>query len=118
MFDDVFDDMALQRLSVPATAPGGMSRRKFLQLVGGGAGLAAGAVSLAPMLDQMRAFAAPPIGPTDGVLVLLMLEGGNDGLNTLIPYGSRRVLRQAPAHRDPAEPGPGAQRRPTGSIPR
>jgi uncharacterized protein (DUF1501 family) len=96
MIDDVFDDMAPQRLSVPATAPGGMSRRKFLQLVGGGAGLAAGAVSLAPMLDQLRAFAAPPIGPQDGVLVLLMLEGGNDGLNTLIPYTSGEYYDKRP----------------------
>jgi uncharacterized protein (DUF1501 family) len=84
------DDLALTRLSVPATAPGGMSRRRFLQLAGGGAGLAAGAASLSPLLDQLRAFAAPPIGPRDGVLVLLMMDGGNDGLNTLVPYGNGR----------------------------
>ncbi len=88
MNEEAFDDLALARLSVPAAAPGGMSRRKFMQIVGGGAGLAAGAVSLGPMIDQLRAFAAPAIGPKDGILVLLMLEGGNDGLNTLIPYGS------------------------------
>ncbi|MGZ4737425.1 MAG: DUF1501 domain-containing protein [Acidimicrobiia bacterium] len=87
MFDEAFDDLALRRLSVPARAPGGMSRRRFLQLAGGGVGLAAGAVALTPMLEQMAAFAAPPIGPTDGVLVLLMLDGGNDGLNMVIPRG-------------------------------
>jgi uncharacterized protein (DUF1501 family) len=88
--DEAFDDLALQRLSVPATAPGGMSRRRFLQLTGGGVGLAAGAVALSPMLEQMQAFAAPPIGPTDGVLVLLMLDGGNDGLNMVVPNGTSR----------------------------
>ena len=96
MINDAFDDLALRRLSVPASAPGGMSRRRFLQLVGGGAGIAAGAMTLGPMLDQLRAFAAPPIGPNDGVLVLLMLDGGNDGLNTLIPYGSTRYYQLRP----------------------
>jgi uncharacterized protein (DUF1501 family) len=86
--DEAFDDLALQRLSVPASAPGGMSRRRFLQLAGAGAGIAAGSVALTPMLEQMRAFAAPPIGPTDGVLVLLMLEGGNDALNMVVPNGT------------------------------
>ena len=90
MNDDAFDDLALQRLSVPAPAPGGMSRRRFLQLAGGGAGLAAAATAGAPMLDTLRAFAAPPIGPSDGVLVLVMLDGGNDGLNTVIPNGTPR----------------------------
>ncbi len=88
--DEAFDDLALRRLSVPARAPGGMSRRRFLQLTGAGAGLAAGAVSLTPMLEQMRAFAAPPIGPGDGVLVLVMLDGGNDSLNMVVPNGSPR----------------------------
>jgi uncharacterized protein (DUF1501 family) len=90
---ELLDDLALRRLSVPATAPGGMSRRRFLQLAGGGAGLAAGAVAFTPLLEQLRAFAAPPIGPSDGVLVLLMMDGGNDGLNTLIPYGTPRYYQ-------------------------
>ncbi len=102
MNEDAFDDLALQRLSVPATAPGGMSRRKFMQLVGGGAGLAAGAVALGPTLDQLRAFAAPPVGPNDGILVLLMLDGGNDGLNTLIPYGSGEYYDKRPHIKIPA----------------
>ena len=99
--DEAFDDLALQRLSVPAPAPGGMSRRRFLQLTGGGVGLAAGAVALTPMLEQMRAFAAPPIGPTDGVLVLLMLDGGNDGLNMVVPNGTSRYYELRPASPSP-----------------
>ncbi|HEY3722659.1 MAG TPA: DUF1501 domain-containing protein [Acidimicrobiia bacterium] len=96
MLEEEFDDLARQRLSVPARAPGGMSRRRFLQLTGAGAGLAAGASALGPMLDQMRAYAAPPIGPTDGVLVLLMLDGGNDGLNMVVPRGVGRYYDLRP----------------------
>lgn len=101
--EEAFDDLALTRLSVPAHAPGGMSRRRFLQLAGGGAGLVAGASAMGPLFDQLRAYAAPPIGPSDGVLVLLMLEGGNDGLNTLVPYtntayyGARNRIAIPPA---------------------
>jgi len=29
--------------------------------------------------------AAPPVGPGDGILVLLTMGGGNDGLNTVVP---------------------------------
>lgn len=90
MDDEAFDDMAVRRLPRPATMPGGMSRRRFLQLAGGGAGLAAGAVALTPMIDSLRAYAAPPIGPTDGVLVLVMLDGGNDSLNMVVPNGTPR----------------------------
>jgi uncharacterized protein (DUF1501 family) len=88
MDDDAFDDLALQRLSVPATMPGHMSRRRFLQLTGGGVGLAAAATAGGSMLDSLRAFAAPAIGPTDGVLVLVMLDGGNDALNMVVPNGT------------------------------
>ncbi len=88
MLDEDLDDLARQRLSVPARAPGGMSRRRFLQLAGAGAGIAAGASALGPMFDHLRVYAAPPIGPTDGVLVLLMLDGGNDGLSMVVPRGN------------------------------
>ncbi len=87
---DQLDDLALQRLSVPARLPGGMSRRRFLQLAGAGAGLAAAGSAMSPLLSQLQAAAAPPVGARDGILVLVMLEGGNDGLNTVIPYGDAR----------------------------
>jgi len=96
MTEDQLDDLALRRLSVPASAPGGMSRRRFLQLAGAGAGVAAGAATFGSVLDHVRAFAAPPIGPNDGVLVLVMLEGGNDGLNTLVPFGDPRYYQLRP----------------------
>ncbi len=64
-----------------------MNRRKFL-IASAGAG-AAGLLSAAVAVswpDLMRAAQDRPL-PTDaGVLVIVSLYGGNDGINTLIPY--------------------------------
>ena len=66
----------------------GWTRRGFLQAVGMGAfsGVALGGISDALGFDVQDAWAATPIGPTDGVLVNIVLYGGNDGLNTVVPY--------------------------------
>lgn len=68
-----------------------MSRRKFL----GVSSIATGSILASPLLAQLQAIAAPPIGATDGVLVVIFLGGGNDPLNTLAPYTSNqyRTLR-------------------------
>jgi uncharacterized protein (DUF1501 family) len=72
--------------------PNGWTRRRFLQAVGygvaGGATLGTVGPSFAELLgvDPGEAFAASPIGATDGVLVNIVLYGGNDGLNTVVPY--------------------------------
>ncbi len=58
-----------------------VSRRRFLQA----AAMASGAVAVGPTLLAGTAGAAAPIGPADGVLVLVTMAGGNDGLNTVIP---------------------------------
>lgn len=60
-----------------------ITRRQFLQR----AGLAAAATTIPhPLFRSMvgTAFAAP----SDAILVLVQLEGGNDGLNTVIPVGA------------------------------
>jgi uncharacterized protein (DUF1501 family) len=75
---ETFD--ALQALSVPET--GGLSRRRFLQ-----ASAALGGATLLPAWLADQAAAATPIGPNDGVLVVVLLAGGNDGLNTVVPTG-------------------------------
>lgn len=74
--------------------PHGWTRRKFLQAVGagvfGGAALNAfgpGRFGLDRLgFDLHDAFAATPIGPHDGIVVNIVLYGGNDGLNTVVPY--------------------------------
>lgn len=83
---------ARRELWEPAGGPNGMSRRRFLQALGLGTGAALAAPTL---LSRLEAFAADSAGGSDGILVLVMLDGGNDGLNTLVPFtdGSYRSFR-------------------------
>lgn len=74
-----------------ATDPLAMGRRRFLQLVGMGlgAGLVAGPGTslldhLIPGMDP-TAWALGPVGANDGILVVVTLFGGNDGMNTVVP---------------------------------
>src|SRR3954447_8848741 len=81
MNDDLEYDEIHARLSVPET-PAGMTRRRFLQ-----ATLATGAaVAATPWLEK-AAFAASPLAASDGIVILIQMGGGNDGLNTVIPTG-------------------------------
>ena len=98
MNSEDFDDLALNRLSRPVPLPGGVSRRRFLQLAGAGAG----AATLSPYLSSLSAFAAPALGANDGILVLIMMEGGNDGLNTVVPTGESRYYSLRPGLGIPA----------------
>lgn len=75
----------------------GVNRRKFLQMIGwglgGGAvlsGLNAGVLPEFLPDEWRQAFAGGPLGPDDGVLVIIGMYGGNDGLNTVIPYSNPR----------------------------
>ncbi|MEZ5343870.1 MAG: DUF1501 domain-containing protein [Acidimicrobiales bacterium] len=55
-------------------------RRRFLQ------GIAAvGGAAMVPVWAKGIAEAAVPLGSNDGVIVHIMMEGGNDPLNTLVP---------------------------------
>jgi uncharacterized protein (DUF1501 family) len=70
-----------------------LSRRRFLSLAAGGVAVGGAATMLGPVLwDQLSRAAAASgspgtIGSTSGrTLVLVTLYGGNDGLNTVIPY--------------------------------
>ncbi|MEL6986050.1 MAG: twin-arginine translocation signal domain-containing protein, partial [Actinomycetota bacterium] len=60
-----------------------LSRRRFLQATG-----VLGAASLLPAWLVEAAAAATPVGPNDGILVHLVLDGGNDGLNTFVPIAN------------------------------
>ena len=66
------------------------SRRDFLKVGLGGLGMISlgGAV---PMLVPRMAFADQTLGTQvsgDNVLVIVQLSGGNDGLNTVVPFGN------------------------------
>ncbi|MEQ1786277.1 MAG: DUF1501 domain-containing protein, partial [Acidimicrobiales bacterium] len=93
MPDPDYEDL-LPLLSVPAAQhdPGlaGVTRRRFLQ----GTLAGAGAVGLSSTRWAREAFASP-IAASDGILVMLMQGGGNDGLNTLAPIsGTDRTRYQ------------------------
>lgn len=92
---DISTAAALRHLHRPAEAlpadPFHIDRRRFLQLVGMGmgAGLVAGPgtslLDVALPGHDPAAWAAGPVGPNDGILVVVGMYGGNDGLNTIVP---------------------------------
>jgi uncharacterized protein (DUF1501 family) len=61
-----------------------LTRRRFLQWTGA-AGLASLVATLAAS-DLAAAATTAPLAPGTPILVLLTLCGGNDGLNTVVPY--------------------------------
>lgn len=85
----------------------GLTRRQFLGAAGGIAGLALGGTIVWSRLvdDQVQEQAAPTTVPRrDGrILVVLEINGGNDGLNTLVPAaGTYRDLRPTLGIAEPA----------------
>lgn len=99
MSDLEFEEIQ-QLLSRPASSiPGQVTRRRFLQ----GAVASAGALSILPSIWDPLAAAATPIGPSDGILVVIQMGGGNDGLNMVPPRNSSRyqALRGPIAITDP-----------------
>ena len=95
---DISTADARRLLSVPHAMPGttddrpgpdGWTRRGFLQAVGMGLGGGALVGTLGESFvpgDVRDAFAGAPLGASEGVLITIMLYGGNDGLNTVVPY--------------------------------
>ena len=69
-----------------------LSRRRFLQLAGG----SLVAYSTTPMWLRLGPAWAEPAPASGRKLVVVLLDGGNDGLNTLIPYGSSAYYAARP----------------------
>jgi uncharacterized protein (DUF1501 family) len=77
-----------------------MDRRKFLRQLGILTG--AGTVSMTLSGIPLRAFAKPLISanaPNGKVLVLVQLSGGNDGLNTVVPFADANYHNARPGIR-------------------
>ncbi|MCA9202077.1 MAG: DUF1501 domain-containing protein, partial [Planctomycetales bacterium] len=70
------------------------NRREFLKQTVGGS-LALGLGCSAPRLFTQAALAAEQAGG-ERVLVVVQLTGGNDGLNTVVPYTDDEYRRQRP----------------------
>jgi uncharacterized protein (DUF1501 family) len=76
------------------------SRRKFLQAVSAAASAgAAGLVSLAPRAPGflLETAACGAESPGERVLVVVQLSGGNDGLNTVVPYADEAYRKNRPS---------------------
>jgi uncharacterized protein (DUF1501 family) len=80
-----------------------LSRRKFLFASAGlgAVGMASGAMGVRAMgvttwPDLMRAAQERPLAAGSGVLVLVTLYGGNDGINTVIPYADNAYYDARP----------------------
>ena len=74
-----------------------VTRRRFLVFSGvaGAAALAGGATQV-PWSQLFDAASTTPLPPGQGVLVVVTLYGGNDGLNTVIPAGDPAYQKARP----------------------
>ncbi len=92
MYDPSTSEM-LETLSSPSDQSAlTLQRRSFLMAVAAGAGV----LAMPSWMGQFQA-AATPLTPGEGVLVLLTMGGGNDGLNTFVPFndGAYRSARES-----------------------
>jgi uncharacterized protein (DUF1501 family) len=73
------------------------TRREFLRLgLGGSTLLACGATVPAFLARSAQALADGPARPRGRILVVLQLDGGNDGLNTVVPHRDDAYRRARP----------------------
>ncbi len=101
---DLSTEQVLALLSVPdhddgPVGPRGWTRRRFLQAIGAGAFAGATIGTIADDFfggDIPEAWAGTPIAPNDGILVVVTMYGGNDGLNTVVPYTNPTYYAKRP----------------------
>lgn len=72
------------------------TRREFLRLSAGGIGLLAFSRFAPSFLVNSTLAATPPPEKDRSILVLVQLAGGNDGLNTLVPFEDANYYRLRP----------------------
>src|SRR5262245_22766478 len=82
--------MSRNRFSFPRS-----SRRELLRAAMYGVGVSAAAVPI-PLLAQAAAQVSAHDKGDGRILVVLELSGGNDGLNTVVPYGDDAYYRHRP----------------------
>jgi len=80
-----------------------MSRRRFLKKSLGAPLLVTAAGSLPPLLARAAAAAQSAPARDDTVLIVLQMSGGNDGLNTVVPYTDELYAKARPTLRLPAD---------------
>src|SRR5579872_4440318 len=83
--------MKTNRFSFPKT-----SRRDLLRAGLYGVSVTAGSTFCMPLFGQAAAALAAQAGSEGKTLVVLELSGGNDGLNTLVPYGDDAYYKHRP----------------------
>ncbi len=81
-----FEDIQAALAAPVDNSPAGLSRRRFLQMSAAGIGIAA----IGPTLGRHAVMAGPRLAHDEGVLVVVQMGGGNDGVNTLVPIGQSR----------------------------
>jgi uncharacterized protein (DUF1501 family) len=112
--NDISTARALRHLTAPEAAfsrdeAHALDRRRFLQLVGMGLGAGAVAGPGSSLLETAlsggnTSWAAGPVAANDGILLIIGMFGGNDGLNTVVPisdgnyYDQRGALAIAPGN--------------------
>ncbi len=77
--------------------PRGMTRRDLLRAGLYGLGVAGlSAAPLPPMFGRVASALAAQGGESERIFVVFEVSGGNDGLNTVVPYGDDAYYRQRP----------------------
>ena len=74
----------------------GFSRRDLLRKTAGGLGVALGGTFMPPAILSTISSAAHAAGKDNRILVVVELSGGNDGLNTIVPYGDDAYYKARP----------------------
>lgn len=91
-----------QSCDTPSLTEAGFTRRRFL---GHGLGMISAAATVPAFLmragdalaaDTTMRLSSKPGVPDDRVLVVVQLSGGNDGLNTVIPFGNDLYYKNRP----------------------